>query len=159
MGKLLWILPLCLVLMGCREAETLETVDDEWMVPVMASPREISLELPQDAVMPVLEQEDRKLYTGQGYEIRLETVSAGDLNETIRNVSGYEKDRLTVLKTDQQDLVRYDFVWTTTGEQGERLGRGVILDDGDYHYCMSVLRDPEGPDTVCKDLFRSFCLL
>ena len=46
---------ICL-LSGCAAEETLETVQDEWMVPAMAHPREISVRLPEDLVMPVLEQ-------------------------------------------------------------------------------------------------------
>ncbi len=150
---------LAVMLCGCRAEETLETVSDEWVVPAMAQPREISVRLPDDAVAPVLEQEGRRLYMGRDYEIMVETMSAGDLNDTIRTVSGYEKEQLTVLETRQADADRYDFVWTTAGETGERLGRAVILDDGNYHYCMSALRDPGDTLVVWRDVFGSFSLL
>ena len=150
---------LAVMLCGCRAEETLETVSDEWVVPAMAQPREISVRLPDDAVAPVLEQEGRRLYMGRDYEIMVETMSAGDLNDTIRTVSGYEKEQLTVLETRQADADRYDFVWTTVGETGERLGRAVILDDGNYHYCMSALRDPGDTLVVWRDVFGSFSLL
>ena len=154
---LLMVVFLC----GCRADETLETVDDEWIVPVMAQPREISVRLPDNAVAPVLEQDNRQLYMGQGYEIMLETLASGDLNATIRTLSGYEKDQLTVFETRQGDADRYDFVWTTAGEKGDRLGRAVILDDGQYHYCMSVLRDAqgEGGQTDWEAVFASFDLV
>lgn len=150
---------LAVMLCGCRAEETLETVSDEWVVPAMAQPREISVRLPDDAVAPVLEQEGRRLYMGRDYEIMVETMSAGDLNDTIRTLSGYEKEQLTVLETRQADADRYDFVWTTAGETGERLGRAVILDDGNYHYCMSALRDPGDTLVVWRDVFGSFSLL
>ena len=156
-----WIL-VCLLaclLTGCRAEETLETVDDEWMVPVMAQPREISVRLPEDALAPVLEQENRQLYMAQGYEILLETLASGDLDATIRTLSGYGQDQLTVLETRQYDADRYDFVWTTAGEAGDRLGRAVILDDGNYHYCMSVLRDPGETRILWRDVFGSFTLI
>lgn len=150
---------MAILLCGCHAEETVETVSDEWMVPAMAQPREISVRLPEDTVMPVLEQDGRRLHMGQGYEIMLETMAAGDLSNTIRTLSGYDKEQLTVLETRQGDADRYDFVWTTAGEQGERLGRGVILDDGDYHYCMSALRDTGDTLIVWRDVFGSFSLI
>ena len=159
MKRWMGIFLLALLLCGCRAEETLETVNDEWMVPVMAQPREISVRLPEDTVMPVLEQDGRRLYMGLDYEIMMETLAAGDLNATIRTLSGYETDQLTVLETRQGNLDRYDFVWTTAGEKGERLGRAVILDDGDYHYCMSALREPGNTLVVWRDVFGSFTLI
>ena len=155
----LWMIVLAVLLCGCKAEETLETVSDEWIVPVMAQPREISVRLPDNVVVPVMEQDGRKLYMGQNYEILLETLAAGDLNDTIRTISGFEKEQLTVLQTRQEELDRYEFVWTATGERGELLGRAVILDDGDYHYCMTVLRDAEESIVVWQDVFSSFALL
>lgn len=147
------------LLCGCRAEETLETVADEWVVPAMAQPREISVRLPEDIVMPVLEQDSRRLYMAQGYELMLDVLDAGDLSNTIRNLSGYEKERLTVIQTQQDGMDRYDFVWTAAGENGERLGRGVILDDGNYHYCLSVLRDQGDSPVAWQDVFDSFSLI
>ena len=155
----LWMIVLAVLLCGCGAEETLETVSDEWIVPVMAQPLEISIRLPDNVVVPVMEQDGRKLYMGQNYEILLETLAAGDLNDTIRTISGFEKEQLTVLQTRQEELDRYEFVWTATGERGELLGRAVILDDGDYHYCMTVLRDAEESIVVWQDVFSSFALL
>ena len=159
MKRLVWICLLAGLLAGCRAEETLETVNDEWVVPAMAQPREIAVRLPEDAVLPVLEQDNRRLYMAQGYEIMLETLASGDVNATIRALSGYEKDQLTVLETRQGDADRYEFVWTTAGEKGDRLGRAVILDDGNYHYCMSVLRDSGETNIVWRDVFGSFSLI
>ena len=159
MKRWIGICLLAFLLCGCRAEETMETVSDEWMVPAMAQPREISVRLPEDTVAPVLEQDGRRLYMGLDYEIMVETLAAGDLNATVRTLSGYEKEQLTVLETRQGDLDRYDFVWTTAGEKGERLGRGVILDDGDYHYCMSALREPGDTVVVWRDVFGSFSLI
>lgn len=159
MKRLIWICLLAGLLAGCRAEETLETVNDEWVVPAMAQPQEISVRLPEDTVLPVLEQDNRRLYMGQGYEIMLETLAAGDLNSTIRTLSGYEQEQLSVIETQQGESERYDFVWATTGENGQRLGRAVILDDGDYHYCMTVLRDPGETNIVWRDVFGSFTLI
>ena len=148
-----------LMLCGCGAEETLETVADEWMVPAMAQPREVALRLPEDLAMPVLEEDDRKMYLGEDYEIMVETLESGSLDATLRSLTGYPADRLTVIRTSQNDADRFDFVWTAAGEQGERLGRGAILDDGDYHYCLSVLRDGDETLVVWQDVFASFSLV
>ena len=148
-----------LLLCGCGAEETLETVADEWMVPAMAQPREVALRLPEDLAMPVLEEDDKKMYLGEDYEIMVETLASGDLDATLRSLTGYSSDRLTVIRTSQNDVDRFDFVWTAAGEQGERLGRGAILDDGDYHYCLSVLRDGDEALVVWQDVFASFSLV
>lgn len=157
--RLVWPMLLMSLLCGCRAEETLETVNDEWVVPAMAQPREISVRLPEDAVSPVLEQEGRQIYMGLGYEIMLETMESGDLNKTLRTLSGYDPQQLTVVETSQDGAKRYDFVWTTTGESGSRLGRGAILDDGSYHYCMTALRDAGDTQIPWRDLFGSFALI
>lgn len=159
MKRWIWVCLLAVMLTGCAAEETLETVGDEWIVPVMAQPREISVRLPEDALAPVLEQDNRQIYMAQGYEIMLETLASGDLDATIRTLCGYGKDQLTVLETRQEDVKRYEFVWTATGETGARLGRAVILDDGDYHYCMSVLRDADETRILWRDVFGSFTLI
>lgn len=156
--KFIWMVLLAALLTGCTAEETLETVSDEWVVPVMAQPREMSVRLPEDTVAPVLEQDGRRLYMGRDYEIMLETLSSGDLSATIRSLCGYEQDQLTVLETRQGDYSRYDFVWTMAGETGDRLGRAVILDDGEYHYCMSAIRDQGDTQIPWRDVFGSFSL-
>lgn len=157
---LLGLLPLVL-LVGCGSQETFETVSDELVQTVMASPRSISVRLPDEAVAPVLESDSQQVYLCEDYEITLENLSSGDLNETIRHLTGFERDALTVMQTSQGDVDRYEFVWVSAGEEGDRLGRAVILDDGNYHYCMSVLRDAvssEDSQILWEDVFASFCL-
>lgn len=154
-----WLL-MPFLLIGCAAEETFETVGDEAVLSVMAQPREISVCLPENAVTPVLENESEQVYLCEDYEIIIETLAAGDLNSTIRAVSGYNKEDLTVIETQWQDVTRYDFVWASLGEKGDRLGRAVILDDGNYHYCMSALRDADAEDaqSAWNDLFDSFAL-
>lgn len=160
--KKCWILFLLAALTaGCARQETFETVADEWIQPVMASPREVSVRLPEGAVAPVLDSDSEQVYLCDDYELILETRGSGDLNGTIQALTGYAKDALTVLQTQWDDVDRYDFVWTSAGEDGDVLGRGVILDDGQYHYCMSVLRsaaDTKKSQIVWSDVFQSFTL-
>lgn len=160
--KKLWIMvPLVLLLWGCAAEETYETVADEILQPVMASPRQILVNLPDDAVTPVLEGDQEQVYLCEDYEIVLETLSAGDLSATVRHLSGYEKEELTVMQTSSDGVERYEFVWVSAGEKGDRIGRAVVLDDGSYHYCLSALRDADTAQTsqvVWSDVFGSFQL-
>lgn len=150
-----------LLLCGCAGEETFETIADEVLVPVMAQPREISVQLPDNAVAPVLGTDSAQVYLSTDYEIILETLSSGDINATIQAISGYEAEKLTILKTRQGDADRYEFVWACAGESGDRLGRAVVLDDGSHHYCMSVLRDTGDTgesQIVWSEVFDSFAL-
>lgn len=156
--KLLLIL-MTIMLCGCSTQETFETISDEPVQVVMAQPREISVRLPDNALAPVLESDSEQVYMSEDYEIIIETLASGDLNATVRSICGYEKEDLTIMETQWDDVTRYEFVWTAAGEQGERLGRAVVLDDGNHHYCMSVLRDAqEISQVVWRDVFASFSL-
>ena len=154
--KLLLIL-MTVLLAGCASQETFETISDEPAQQVMAQPREISVRLPDNAVAPVPEGQTAQVYLSEDYEIVIETLAAGDLDATLRSICGYERENLTVMETQWDDVTRYEFVWAAAGENGDRLGRAVVLDDGDHHYCMSVLRDAEAvSQVVWRDVFASF---
>ena len=160
--KIATALLLALLLSGCGAKETLETVaDDIPLQPVLAQPAQISVRLPDNAVSPVLESDTQQLYFCEDYEIAIETRSSGDLSGTITALTGFAPEQLTVMHTSPEGVDRYEFVWAASGEDGDRLGRGVVLDDGSYHYCMSVLRDAENPkksQVVWSDVFSSFAL-
>lgn len=162
--KKCWIMAVALALLlgACaREEETFETVADDYIAPAMAAQRQIVVELPDNALAPALESDNAQVYMSDEYQLIVETFAAGDLNATFRELTGFDKDALTVLQTQQDDASRYDFVWACAGETGEQLGRGVILDDGNYHYCMSVLRDAadtENTQIVWRNVFESFAL-
>ena len=152
---------LALLLTGCAAQETMETIADEILQPVMAQPGEILVSLPGETAMPAMESDSGRMYLASDYEIYIQTLSSGDLSGTIRGVSGYEQEDLTVIHTETDGTDRYEFVWSCVGEKGDRLGRAVILDDGKYHYVMTVLRDAETTVStqVCwNDVFSSFSL-
>lgn len=158
----IWIALLALLLMGCgREKPAMETVADEWAAPVMASPRQVEARLPEGAIVPELQCDESQVYLCDDYDLILETRQAGDLSATVRAVTGMEPGELTMMRTQRDDVKRYDFVWSCAGENGEVIGRGAILDDGCYHYCMSVLRDADKirkSQIVWSDVFGSFRL-
>ena len=158
-----WILVgvLAVFLCGCKAADTMETVKDVWAEPEKPAPREVSVKLPGEAAVPAAESENGRMYLCRDYEIYIQTLNAGDLDATVRSVSGYGSEDLQVIATSPDGVDRYDFVWASAGENGDRLGRGVILDDGSYHYVLSVLRDADTAKTsqvVWSEVFDSFML-
>ena len=148
------------MLTGCGAEETFETVMDEPVVAAMASPGKIYVQLPPGTAAPALETENQQIYVGDTYEIAVETLEGGDLDATLRSLCGYPRDELTMLETQWGNVTRYEFVWAAAGEEGDRLGRAVVLDDGAYHYCLSLVRDAAvSSDTAAwNDLFGSFSL-
>lgn len=156
------VLLLGLVLSGCAAEETFETIQDEIVQTAAAQPREITVRLPDNAVSPVLESDSEQVYFCEDYQIVVETISGGDLEATVHSVSGCDQEKLTILETSQDGAKRYDFVWAAAGETGDLLGRAAILDDGSYHYCLSVLRpaeDTEKTQVVWSNVFDSFGLV
>ena len=158
MKRILLVLLMSLLLAGCAEAELGETVADVWQEAVtVAAPRETRLELPGEAVACAMESDTGRLYFGDGYEVMVQTLSSGDLDATIRALTGFDREDITVLQS-QSDPKRWEFAWASAGEGGERLGRGVVLDDGNYHYCLTVLQDADDDDCqiIWSEVFNSF---
>lgn len=159
--KWIGILALTVLLTGCGREETLETIGDVYAEPAAAQPKHIAVELPDDVVAPVMESTSEQVYLCDGYEIVIEIRDGGDLKDTIQTICGYEEENLTVMSTQEGDASRHEFVWASAGEKGERIGRAVILDDGSYHYCMSILRDAdttEDSQITWGNVFGSFHL-
>lgn len=142
MKKLGILLALVLLLSGCSVRDTFETVSDVYDVPVMAQQKQLELSLPKEASAAAMETPDAgKLFLCDGYTLSVQTMDAGDLDRTLRLLTGYGKDQLTVMQTKQGEITRYESVWTAAGEGGDQIGRAVILDDGSYHYTVSVMAD------------------
>lgn len=141
--KKCWIvLVMAAFLSGCGSQETFETVTDTVVVPVMAQMAELQVALPEEAAMPSMENGDTgKLYLCDGYTITVHTEPAGDLEKTLLQSTGFSGDRLTVMKTERGGIDRYECVWSAAGEGGDQVGRAVILNDGSYHYVVTVMAD------------------
>lgn len=143
MKKRIAICLLGLLLSGCSARETFETVADVWDVSETRPAGKLMVSLPPEAAAPVSESDAGALYLCGGYEICLQTLAGGDLDATLRSVTGYGRDALTVLETACGGVRRYDLVWSCAGETGERVGRAAVLDDGSYHYVLSAMADAE----------------
>lgn len=143
MRKLCLVVASLLLLAGCagRSKMTFETITDNDISPVAAeTPRQISVELPQNAAMLTIRSEDAGTqYLCDDYSVYVQTLPSGDLDRTLRQVTGYGADALTLVETRQEQMKRYDFVWTSAGEGGDQSCRGAILDDGNYHYVLTSI--------------------
>lgn len=139
--KKCWIILLvALLLSGCGAQETFETVSDDYPVAAATELKEVQLSLPDDAAAPLDQAEDgSKIYMCDGYTITVQTMESGDLDRTFREISGYPKEELTVMKTMRNGIDCYESVWCTAGEEEEQICRSVIFDDGNYHYGITVM--------------------
>lgn len=141
--KKCWMMVLCLFLLcGCGADEPMETVGDELLIPVLAPAKELNIQLPEDVAKQVISSEDgESLYFGDGYSLAVQTLRSGDLERTVQAICGYEVQQLTIMGTRLGAHDRYDWTFACAGEGGNQVGRAAILDDGSYHYCVSVMAD------------------
>lgn len=141
MKKMVCILLCVVVMAGCASKGTFEQLQDVYAPEETPEPRRIFLTLPEEAAAQTLTGNNGKLYFCDGYEIAVETLAGGDLNRTLKSVTGCEKEDLTLLQTGNGAITQWETVWTAAGEGTQRVGRVLILDDASYHYCISVMAD------------------
>ncbi len=148
-------------LTGCT-GPALETLGSIPQRPsVEATAAQVLLELPQTAAADVFSGEGETLYTCEGYTIHMQTLPAGDLKATVKTLSGYDPQQLSVMESCSGGAQRYDFVWTAAAEQGELVGRAAVIDDGAFHYCLSVSAQAANAGQLGEEwnrLFSSFYL-
>lgn len=139
MKKVLAMAALLFLLSGCSQPvfETIGAPDIPADTPAAA---EILLTLPREASAMTMEGENAgTIYFCDGYTVGVQTLSGGDLDATLRQITGFSRDALTVMQTQLTSVKRYESVWSAAGEGEDQVGRVVILDDGNYHYAVSVM--------------------
>ena len=159
--KLVTLLLLTLLLTGCGKAEVYETVNDEAAQSVSAQPREVFFDLAQEPVLPAMESDSGTLYLCGDFDVVVHTCQGGDLEKTVQQVSGFSPEELTVIRTEDTDADRYEFVWTSATDFGQQIGRATVLDDGNYHYILSATVDAELIEEyqeIWNGIFESFTL-
>lgn len=160
--KKCWIVgALLLLLSGCGAQPVMETVADGAEIPVVAQPQRILLQLPEDAQSPAVQTEGNALYECDGFTVCTYTMPAGNMDETLRSVTGYEKSQLYVIGSYAPEGECYQCAWTAAGEGEMQLGSAKLISDGNYHYVVSVLA-PEssaaGSAEVIRAVLDSFSL-
>lgn len=142
MKKCLIIAILMLLLTGCGQNETFETVSDVNAAPVLAVENRLQVSLPDEATLATMEIDDgSKLYLCDGYTVTLQKLPSGDLDRTLREATGFSRDGLLVMETIQGDWKRYECVWSAAGEGEAQVCRAAILDDGNNHHIVTVMAD------------------
>ena len=150
-----------LMLAGCGASEVYETVTDELAVPASAQPREILFDLAQEPVLPVMESDGGQLYICGDFDVMVQTMESGDLNDTVYRISGFLPEELTLIQTASGEVEKYEFVWTSATDEGQLIGRATVLDDGNYHYALSATVDAELIEEyqeIWNGIFESFQL-
>ena len=163
MKKVLTVLMIAALLCGCGAQETFETVEDLIPVEPVVSPQQFYISLPEEAVSPTFSDDgSAELYVCSGYTISKQITQSGDLERTLKELTGKTGEDLQIIKTQTDTCNRYDFVWTAAGEDGLQLGRACILDDGNFHYAVSVMAEEEVSGELqptLQDMFASCKLL
>ena len=141
--KKCWIfVVLAIFLTGCGAQQTFETVSDDHVQSVAVMMQQMQLELPENAsVMTLSNKETGTLYLCDGYTVTTQTIEAGDLERTLMSSTGFTSQGLQLLQTDAGEIDRYECVWVAAGETGSQVCRGCILDDGNYHYVVTIIGD------------------
>lgn len=141
---------------GAQEPPTYET--EGTVTPsTLAKPTagEIAMWMPEEAVSEAMAEEDgSQVYTWDSYELRLQTVEGGDIHQTLEQLTGMAYEDLTVMNRSKEDLELYQTVWCAAGEDGTLVGKAVVADDGNYHYCVSLMA-PEDVDS--SEVYERIC--
>ena len=158
--KLVIVVCAMLILLGgCVFAGEYESVMDVLPVAEIKPAGSIKISLPDEAALAVFENlMEGKIYLCDGYEITVQTLKGGDLAKTLQEITGFSKERLTVVETIQSELKRYDCVWSAMGETETQIGKTAILDDGNWHYVVTVMADASKAEELQKtwqELFKS----
>ena len=155
------ILILLLLFTGCSPAKDFETVGDVY-APEILAPCEVALTLPTEAAVQTIAGEGGKLYLCDGYSVMVQTLQGGNLEKTMREVTGYPSQRLTLLETEKEGLRCYRCVWTAAGEGGDQIAQTLILDDGSFHYAVTAMADSKTGGKLSdtwQEIFQSVKLI
>lgn len=141
-----WIVSVLLVsavvLCGCS-VENFEPMLDVHSPSDQVTPQKMQIKLPEDAALSVMYGETGTLYYGENYEVSIETYPSGNISQTMCNVTGRKMEELTVMQIPVAQGNSYRCGWSVTDGEGDRIGQCIIIDDGRYHYCLSVLADAD----------------
>ena len=149
----LWVLVMAAVMLaGCAAETTMETVADE-LVLAESAMKEITMELPGEPVLPVMQTDTGEIYICEDFEVSIETLPGGDIQRTVQMLTGFGMEDVTVMETTVGERTRYDLAWSAMGETGPEVGRAAVLCDGAYHYCLTVMTAEENAAS-CREMFN-----
>lgn len=156
MKKSLCVLLLCGLLAGCTAEPVFEEVRDSYSGK-LPQPAELHVVLPEDAsVLTQQGSQDGQLYFCDGYTLTTQTLSGGDLERSLRLMTGYGSEELTLMETDRDGIRCVTCAWTSAGEDGDQVGRLLLLDDGAYHYVVTVMADADRAGSLREEWAQVF---
>lgn len=150
MKRILLCLMVGMMLGGCASEPVYETIGNamEDTRPVSA-PGTIELTLPEDAQMQVIDDEyGSKSYRIGDWEVWTQICDGGDINATLEQLTGISAEALTVMEYRLQDMPCSEVAWITTTDEGSLVCRTAVLDDGNYHYCISLMMPEEEAEVL-----------
>lgn len=150
MKKILCMFIAVFLLAGCS-AQTFEKVEDMNDVQAMVTPATLLMDLPEEAAAPAMQGSSGTLYFCGDYDIMVEVMPSGNLNSTLQTLTGFGRDELKLIQTIRCGVDCYEGVWSAAGEAGDHVGRVLILDDGSFHYCISVMAMAEDISACAGD--------
>ena len=139
--KKLWMILVPVLLLGCAAEPVFEKVEDVYgdALPAVA---QVQVLMPETAsVMATAGDGSGQIYFCDGYTLTVQTLAGGDMDRSIRSLTGYGRDGLTVMETLRDGIPCFTCAWTSAGEHGDQVGRLVLLDDGVWHYAVTVMAD------------------
>ncbi len=142
-----WLLAfvLALTLTGCSAAPVFETVEDFMPVSPVSTWQEeaweISVDLPQEAQLTGTDG-DTCLYEIGELEVLTSRFLAANLDDAVKQLSGFAPDRLNILQTTRFSMPEYQFAWYSQTAEGGRLCRADLVMDGVTCYAV-VCTAPE----------------
>lgn len=161
MKKLFIILALLLLFCGCKDQTKYETISDQSDFSPSA-PAEVIFSLPEGASIHTMNDEDgNSLYICDGYYVETYTFPAGDVEKTIQNVTGFDKDDIVVMERQHDGIKRFECSWVSVGEGDLQVCRAAVLDDGNYHYVLATAADQSSVtklDDQWQEIFTSYSL-
>lgn len=150
MKKLCIVAAIVLLLSGCS-LQTFEKVEDGNDVPAMADPATLLIDLPETAAAPAMQGSSGSLYFCGDYDITVEILPSGNLSQTLKTLTGYEKEELGLMQTERCGAACYEGAWSAAGEAGDHIGRVLVLDDGSFHYCVSIMAAADSAGSCAEE--------
>ena len=149
MKKWLLFTLVMMLLTGCGKPIDYETMSDRYVPAVMPEAAQIQLSLPEDAaVLTLADESGGALYLCEDYSIAVQTLPAGNLDSTLRELTGYGTPQLQLYSWQQDKLQRHECVWTSAAETGDQVGKMVLLDDGVFHYAVCMMMPAEKAEAL-----------
>lgn len=161
--KYLSLIFLVLMLTGCSmQTAAWETVSDTMSVPVsgqIQADYDVTVGLSESALTD--RTENCRHYETETLQVDVWNFQAADLHTAVRQLSGFEAEKLTILQTNRFDLPEYQFAWYCQTEEGGRLCRADLVMDGMTCYAVVCSFPEEAGEHAweeARQVFSSFGL-